>query len=506
MTRSFFQTRELLAGFTVFVLLFSVLSTSVVFADDKYPTKSYTSKQSQDKSKNLSLGNTASPVINKAKSQSVKTFDAYSNQKQSCTSPEYVSLKNSLDDASKKAVALKENLYKEWQSQSTHNDDWEIIVKTKLETSQEMQNYLQLQKKYNDLYSTCMSYDARQQAVPVTPKKACPDDEYLSTQNNIASLDQKYGELKRKYLEEGKIVSSSGQYSGTPEQYAQDKLLNSDEVKRLQQTRQKYEQATRDCEQNYLPRQVESQNPTDTDNSCPQEDINQLKIMITSLEKRLMDIKEKTNPEWRKLHDSGQIQEDWPEYARKIQDASPEFSNYNQLLQKLDFLNKICHDVQNQQLTDSSNSLPVATKSACSDDAQKAKQMLEDAQSKYGTLKTKYYDDWKSRSSAGTYAGTWDQYAQEEFFGAPEVIEINQLITKYMAQAQDCLSYVTPLQSSSTQKPQYSSEDTKSNLTTKNISKKTDKSVKPNQQKSKQIKKSTNSLIIKSKTSNSIIK
>src|SRR5574338_1267643 len=180
------------AGLAFCVLLLSVIGTGTVFADDKYTVKSKT----QGKSKN---------TVTVAKSYSQST----SNQKQVCGNPEQTSLKNALGDASKKAVALKERLYKDWQAQSAQ-DNWEVIVKTKLEGSAEMQNYLQLQKKYDSLYSSCTSYDVRSQAVPVIPKKSCSDDEYQAAQKNIAAIDQKYGDLKRKYIEESKSASSSG--------------------------------------------------------------------------------------------------------------------------------------------------------------------------------------------------------------------------------------------------------------------------------------------------------
>jgi len=68
------------------------------------------------------------------------------------------SIQRSLDEASKKAVTLKENLYAEWKSlydSGKTKDDWSEFSK-KLTNSQEMIQYVKIQEKYNHLVQNCV--------------------------------------------------------------------------------------------------------------------------------------------------------------------------------------------------------------------------------------------------------------------------------------------------------------------------------------------------------------
>lgn len=213
---------KILASLAVFVLLSGVI-TSAAFADDKTDLKS--------KEARLQVQSKSTPANN----PDIKN----------CTANLEL-LKKIIDDASRKAGALKEKLYAEWKSQYSSGqtkDDWNVYSK-KLESSQEMQEYRQTQEKYNSVMASCTNDSqskSSESRVQFTQSEEC-----VNAQKMIDSIDQKYSALKQKAYDDWKSKNAQGAYPGTWDQYANE-FINSSQVTELNLARQKYEPVLRTC-------------------------------------------------------------------------------------------------------------------------------------------------------------------------------------------------------------------------------------------------------------------
>jgi hypothetical protein len=213
---------KVLASFAIFVLLFGVVS-SVAFADEKTDQKSKETRQQAAQSKSTN-----------------------NSEIKNCASNLEL-LRKLLDDASQKASALKEKLYAEWKSKYSSGqikDDWDVYSK-KLETSQEMIGYRQTQEKYNLILASCA--DNSQSKPPESRVQFTSSEECVSAQKTIESIDQRYSVLKQKAYDDWKSQNAAGTYTGTWEQYADEKLIKSTDVLELGKMREKYEPFLRTC-------------------------------------------------------------------------------------------------------------------------------------------------------------------------------------------------------------------------------------------------------------------
>lgn len=401
---------KILASFAAFMLLFSVVS-SVAFADDKTDLKSKESRQQTVQSKST------------ANNSDIKN----------CASNLEL-LKKLLDGASRKASALKEKLYAEWKSQYSSGqikDDWDVYSK-KLDNSQEMQEYRQTQEKYNSILASCASDSQSKPAessVQFTPSEEC-----VNAQRMIDSIDQRYSILKQKAYDDWKSQNAAGTYPGTWDQYANE-FINSSQVAELNQARQKYEPVLRTCyvQSNVRPSDSQSTDNTSQRQSCPDADMERIRTALYDAEQKVSTLKERLYSEWKASYDSGQTRDDWDVYAKKKFEGSQEFVNYRQLQQKLDSLYKMCRTNENPQPVD--NAKPVNPESRVqfiqSEECISAQKMLESIDQKYSSLKDRAYNDWRSQNAAGTYRGTWEQYADEKLIKSTEVIELGKMREKY---------------------------------------------------------------------------
>jgi methionine salvage enolase-phosphatase E1 len=402
---------KVLASFAIFVLLFGVVS-SVAFADEKTDQKSKETRQQATQSKSTN-----------------------NSEIKNCASNLEL-LRKLLDDASQKASAFKEKLYAEWKSKYSSGqikDDWDVYSK-KLETSQEMIGYRQTQEKYNLILASCA--DNSQSKPPESRVQFTSSEECVNAQRMIDDIDQRYSVLKQKAYADWKSQNAAGTYPGTWEQYANE-FINSTPVTELNQARQKYEPVLRTCyvqtnaKSFDLPQSastVESQRQ-----SCPDADIERMRIMLNDSGQKVSALKERLYSEWKSSYDSGQIKDDWDVYAKKKFEGSQEFVTYMQLQQKLDSLYKMCRTIEKPQPADDPK--PVNPEPRVqfvqSEECVSAQKTIESIDQRYSVLKQKAYADWKSQNAVGTYTGTWEQYADEKLIKSTDVLELGKMREKY---------------------------------------------------------------------------
>ncbi|HEY8111210.1 MAG TPA: hypothetical protein VIG05_10140 [Candidatus Nitrosotenuis sp.] len=407
---------KILASFAVFVLLFSVVS-SVAFADDKADVKSKESRQ-----------------------QTVQSKSTINNSDIKNCASNLELLKKLLDDASRKTSALREKLYAEWKVQYSSGqikDDWGVYSK-KLESSQEMQEYRQTQEKYNLILASCTSDS--QSKPPESRVQFTQSEECVSAQKMIDDIDQRYSALKQKAYDDWKSKNAAGTYPGTWEQYANE-FINSSQVAELNQARQKYEPVLRTCytqSNSSVSRSSSVQSDDSQNQPCP--DVMRMQSALNDASQKVSALKERLYSEWKAAYDSGQIKDDWGVYAKKKFEGSQEFVNYMQLQQKFDSLYKTCRT--NDKLQSADEPKPVNPEPRVqftqSEECVSAQKMLESIDQRYSSLKERAYNDWKSKNAAGTYPGTWEQYADEKLIKSTEVLELGKTREKYEPLLRTC--------------------------------------------------------------------
>lgn len=155
-----------------------------------------------------------------------------------------------------------------------------------------------------------------------------------------------------------------------------------------------------------------------------------LKKLLDDSSRKASAIREKLSAEWKSLYYSGQIKDDWDVYSKKL-DSSQEMQGYRQTQEKYNSVLASC-------TRDSQSKSPESrVQSTLSDECVSAQRMIDDIDQKYSALKQKAYGDWKSQNAAGTYPGTWDQFANE-FINSSQVSELNQMRQKYEPVLRTC--------------------------------------------------------------------
>jgi hypothetical protein len=154
--------------------------------------------------------------------------------------------------------------------------------------------------------------------------------------------------------------------------------------------------------------------------------------MLNDASQRIGTLKNKVYSEWKTSYDSGQTKDDWNAYSKKNLEGSQEFVNYQQLQQKLDLLYKMCKTNEKPLDADSKPANPEPrVQFTQSDECVNAKNTLDSIDQKYSILKQNAYDTWKSQNAAGTYTGTWEQYADEKLVKSTDVLDLAKMREKY---------------------------------------------------------------------------
>ncbi len=74
-----------------------------------------------------------------------------------------------------------------------------------------------------------------------------------------------------------------------------------------------------------------------------------------------------------------------------------------------------------------------------------AREQLSTLEQKFADLKTKYYTLWQTLHQSGQYNGTWEQYAQENFWNSTEITDLTQIRDTFQQSFKYCMIYPSPV-------------------------------------------------------------
>ena len=80
-----------------------------------------------------------------------------------------------------------------------------------------------------------------------TVRSICNPADVANARKELAALEQRYSEMKKKYYEEWQRLHESGEYDGSWEKFAREHFLNSTELSEMKNIREKYSEFFRHC-------------------------------------------------------------------------------------------------------------------------------------------------------------------------------------------------------------------------------------------------------------------
>ena len=128
---------------------------------------------------------------------------------------------------------------------------------------------------------------------PETVRSICNPADSDNARKELATLEQRYGEIKKKYYEEWQRLHESGEYDGPWENFAKEHFLNSPELAEMKNIREKHSQFFRHCND---AREIKpyAVSPTNTPRiACNEDDYLHAKKELAALEQRYGNFKEK---------------------------------------------------------------------------------------------------------------------------------------------------------------------------------------------------------------------
>ncbi len=187
-----------------------------------------------------------------------------------------------------------------------------------------------------------------------------------------------------------------------------------------------------------------------TNASCSQDDITAAKQGIADIQKKMTDIKTQYYNDWQTAHNSGQYNGTFAQYSHeKI--SSSEISQI-----KSDYL-KYSSILKNCGVTGHMMMSPTAVPSTtCSqDDVSHARQEIATSEKQGMDLRNKIYQQFQTDQSSGQFNGTWAQYAKENFYNLPEIVQIKSTHDKFSSFLKSCFGNKVPSTSSQNQNENY---------------------------------------------------
>lgn len=293
-------------------------------------------------------------------------------------------------------------------------------------------------------YTTNTDDNSKENKEKIRHEKArsiCNSADADNARKELAALEQRYGEMKKKYYEEWERLHESGEYDGPWEKFAQEHFLNSPELAEIKNVREKHSLFFRHCNdtRETRPSQVSPNDvrevkphaisPTNTQRiACNEDDYLHAKKELAVLEQRYGNFKERYYQEWQRMHESGEYDGSWEQFAKEHFMNSLDMSEARQIHKKYSEFLRHCN-----QTTDTRPHPvdPTAPRTICKEDYEHARKELAALEDRYGELKMKFYNEWQSLHESGDYDGTWEKFAEEKFLNSPEIADLNHLREKY---------------------------------------------------------------------------
>jgi len=213
---------------------------------------------------------------------------------------------------------------------------------------------------------------AKEKLRPEIARPVCnPSDSDLA-RKELATMEQRYSEMKMKFYNEWQPLNESGEYDGPWEKFAQEHFLNSPELADMKNVREIHSQFFRNCVDARetrpnlgLPNDIREVRPytvspndvrevkpytafpTNTPRiACNEDDYLHAKKEIAALEQRYGDLKEKYYQEWQRLHESGEYDGSWEKFAEEKFLNSSEIADLNHKREKYHQLMMRCSNAQ----------------------------------------------------------------------------------------------------------------------------------------------------------------
>ncbi|MBI3622549.1 hypothetical protein HY212_00525 [Candidatus Pacearchaeota archaeon] len=178
-----------------------------------------------------------------------------------------------------------------------------------------------------------------------------------------------------------------------------------------------------------------------TNASCSQDDITAAKQGLADIQKKMADIKTQYYNDWQTAHDSGQYNGTFEQYVQeKI--SSSDISQLKSDYQKYNSILRSCGVAGHMMKRN-------APSTTCSkDDVSHARQELATSEKRGMDLRNKIYQQFQTDQASGQFNGTWAQYAKENFYNLPEIVQIKSTHDKFSSFLKSCFGNKVPHQRS----------------------------------------------------------
>ena len=176
-----------------------------------------------------------------------------------------------------------------------------------------------------------------------------------------------------------------------------------------------------------------------TNASCSQDDITAAKQGIADIQKKMADIRAQYYNDWQTAHNSGQYNGTFAQYSQeKI--SSSDLSQIKSDYQKYNSILRSCGVTGHMMMK------PMITSSTtCSqDDVSHARQELSTSEKQGMDLRNKIYQQFQTDQASGQFNGTWAQYAKENFYNLPEIVQIKATHDKFSSFLKNCFGNKVP--------------------------------------------------------------
>ncbi len=171
--------------------------------------------------------------------------------------------------------------------------------------------------------------------------------------------------------------------------------------------------------------------------TCSQDNIVAAKQGLADIQKKMADIKIQYHNDWKTAHDSGQYNGTFEQYSQEkisssdLSQLKSDYQKYNSILRSCGAAGHIMK--------------PNAPTTTCrQDDVSHARQELATSEKQGMVLRNKIYQQFQTDQASGQFNGTWAQYAKENFYNLPEIVQIKSTHDKFSSFLNGCFGNKVP--------------------------------------------------------------
>ena len=174
-----------------------------------------------------------------------------------------------------------------------------------------------------------------------------------------------------------------------------------------------------------------------TNASCSQDDITAAKQGIADIQKKMADIRAQYYNDWQTAHNSGQYNGTFAQYSQeKI--SSSDLSQIKSDYQKYNSILRGCG------ITGHMMNRNAPTTTCNQSDISNARQEIATSEKQGMDLRNKIYQQFQTDQASGQFNGTWAQYAKENFYNLPEIVQIKATHDKFSSFLKNCFGNKVP--------------------------------------------------------------